>query len=109
MKKQVAEFINNVNNGVFFRVNYKTELPIIAAKKDCVKIEKFSSIIARTGINYKNMKSYVEPKTTIKRKNNYIWVTKNKIKCFVLDSYFNKNSNKSSVMQVNLDNIISVN
>ena len=78
--KRIIDAVSKIKNGTFFRISYRTTVPVKSAYKDTVKIEKFVDTTVRTGINYRNTKSYVAPVSSITRKNNNIWLESNKNK-----------------------------
>lgn len=78
--------IKAIPSGRFFRMTYKTELPVKAEhKKAGVTIIKITSSTVRTGVSYNSIavikayKSANAPSDKVKT-NNYVWVEKNRIK-----------------------------
>lgn len=73
-------------NGTFFKINYRTEVPVKAEfKKTGINLVKFTEKIVRTGINYNNIQAvinkksspdYVEPSP---KQNNKEWLVSNKL------------------------------
>ena len=78
--------IKTIPAGRFFRMSYKSELPVKAAfKKQGISITKITDTTVRTGIKYENItkvkeyKSSHEP-SSIVRTNNYVWIYANRLK-----------------------------
>lgn len=92
--ENIINIMSQIKNGTFFRVVYRTEVPIKKSFKDeGFKVIKTSSVITRTGVNYKNI-SGVEIKplgdTGKPRANNYEAIIANKL-------YFNTNTKKNYI------------
>ena len=57
MVSDIYNAITKIPNGRFFRIIYKTEMPLKCEyKKTGIEVYKITSRIARTGINYANIK-----------------------------------------------------
>lgn len=82
----LISIIKNIPGGQFFRMSYKSELPVKAEyKKAGITIIKVTSSTVRTGVNYNSIAVIKEYKATHEstqsnRVNNYVWVEKNRIK-----------------------------
>lgn len=78
--------IKSIPAGRFFRMSYKSELPVKAAfKKQGISIIKVTDTTVRTGVSYNSIASVQEYKSThepsgIVRTNNYVWVEQDRLK-----------------------------
>lgn len=90
----ITTIMNQIKNGTFFKVTYRTEVPLKKSYKDAgYKVVKTSSVITRTGINYKNISGVeIKPLGDLSkpRANNYEAIIANKL-------YFNANTKKNYI------------
>ena len=78
--KTIREIIENIPAGRFFRISYRSELPLKAEyKKQGVKIVKYTTTTTRTGVQYSHIKGVV-PSENSKYTSYYAWIVRNKIK-----------------------------
>lgn len=150
----VSQAVSKLPNGVFFRLEYRTEVPVKKEYQDKVHILKIVKMTTRTGINYrtiaekptemtsgtadinswswylhrkikynKNKDTYYLVVAPIKKGSNtdsYYQVTYNGVMHLVKDltdifedyvrpSYFKKSKSGGKVININIDNIISIN
>lgn len=85
----INNIINSIRKGTFFRIVYKTEVPVKAAYKQMgLKVCKVTSVITRTGINYFNIAGVDAPSNKKNRVNNYEPLVKNVL-------YYNSNTKNS--------------
>ena len=76
--KTIREIIESIPNGRFFRITYRSELPIKSEyKKNGVSIVKYVTTTSRTGVKYTNIKGVVPSENP--SKSNYFWLVRNKI------------------------------
>lgn len=88
-REEIINTINNIKAGEFFRITYKSVLPLKAEfKKQGYSIVKTTEATVRTGCDYDNLESVKEAKeektqngiTESKpRTNNYQWVIEDKV------------------------------
>lgn len=79
---EIREAINKLGNGKFFRVGYKTTLPLKAEFKNRgYQIIKFTEVTTRTGVSYRNIQAVINKGETSSRTitNNYEWILRNKL------------------------------
>lgn len=91
--ERVMKALSEIKNGTFFRIQYLSDVPV--AKKvvkeygydpDLLRIRKVTTVTARTGVKYSNIKAVAEElenrngKETPKRENNFYWVERNRVK-----------------------------
>lgn len=83
--EMVIQALENIHPGSFFRISYKTELPLKAAfSKQGYKIYRLCQSTVRTGINYGNIRFVIEersqrPESSSSHKSNIVPVIKNKV------------------------------
>ncbi len=89
--EKLLTLLAEIKNGVYFRISYKSEVPLSKKKlkeanyeEGSFKIIKITEATVRTGIRYSKLHRVIE---TLKdreesktRTNNYEWVIKNRIK-----------------------------
>ena len=78
---QIIEKLNNIHNGSFHKIMFKSEPPMKAIYRNSgFKIVKVTEMIMRTGISYEAVSTKIAPdESSIKRTNNYESVIKNKL------------------------------
>lgn len=87
--ERIMNSVNSIGGGRIASISYKSSVPVNASsKKSGIRIEKVTSKKVRIGVKYENIKGVVKSET--ERKNNYSWVTPNRIA-------FNSNTNKHYV------------
>lgn len=81
--KKMMTILSTIKNGVFTRFEFKSEPPMKAQyKKEGYKVVKTTSMTARTGINYANIKTVkeqVKSETSSNRKNSYVPIIANRV------------------------------
>ena len=83
--EMVIQALENIHPGSFFRISYKTELPLKATfSKQGYKIYRLCQSTVRTGINYGNIRFVIEersqrPESSSSHKSNIVPVIKNKV------------------------------
>ena len=76
--KTIREIIESIPNGRFFRITYRSELPIKAEyQKKGVSSVKYVTTTSRTGVKYTNIEGVVPSENP--SKSNYFWLVRNKI------------------------------
>lgn len=84
--EEIIEAVKARKAGSFFRIFYKTELPVKAAfKKAGIRIIKITASTVRCGVDYNNIASVIERKAaeeyrdSITGQNNYSWIIEDRI------------------------------
>lgn len=81
--KKMMTILSTIKNGVFTRFEFKSEPPMKAAyKKQGYKVVKTTSMTARTGVNYGNIKAVkeqVKSETPTNRKNSFVSIIANRV------------------------------
>ena len=73
--------ITEIPNGRFFKIIYKTPVPVKAKyKKEGIQVYKITSRVTRTGIAYNNLKSVKGTELDYTHNINTKWIIKNKVK-----------------------------
>ena len=92
--ENVKNVIVAKKNGVFFRINYRTEIPVKAEfKKAGINLVKFTEKTVRTGVNYEHIQAVIDKKSAedyvapAHRENHKDWIVNNKL-------FYNTNTNK---------------
>lgn len=83
--EMIIQALENIHPGSFFRISYKTELPLKSAfSKQGYKIYRLCQSTVRTGINYGNIRFVIEERSrnsysSIPHKSNIVPVVKNRV------------------------------
>ena len=84
--ESVMTVLKNKRNGAWFKVNYRSEVPVKAAfKKQGINVVKFTENLVRTGIAYEHINTVIKKKNApdyvapAPRANNKEWVINNKL------------------------------
>lgn len=90
---ELMSAIKNIRNGSFFKVNYKSSVPVKSEyKKEGIEAVKFVLCVARTGVKYNNIASVIEKKSREDyvppkpKADNKVWIQADKL-------YTNTNTN----------------
>ena len=79
--EDIYEAISSIPNGRFFKICYRTEMPLKAEYKNVgYTVYKYTFRVTRTGVNYNNLKEVKECHKEFSRANNTKWLIKNKVK-----------------------------
>lgn len=150
----VSKAVTKLPSGVFFRLEYRTEVPVKKEYQDKVQILKIVEMTTRTGINYRTLaEKHNDMTSDITGSNSWYWYLHRKIKYnknkdtyylvvapikkgsntdsyyqvtyngvmhlvknltdifedYVRPSYFKKSKSGGKIININIDNIISIN
>ena len=79
--EDIYDAIASLPNGRFFKICYRTEMPLKAEyKKQGYVVYKYTYRVTRTGVRYNNLKEVKTSNKEFSRANNSTWLIKNKIK-----------------------------
>lgn len=100
--EDIYEAISSIPNGRFFKICYRTEMPLKAEYKNLgYKVYKYTFRVTRTGVRYNSLKEVRENSQEFSRANSTNWLVKNKIKTnvttgkdYVVIAPMNKNEHK---------------
>ena len=84
--ENVKNAIVSKKNGVFFKINYRTEVPVKSEfKKLGINVVKFTEKLVRTGVNYEHIQAVIDKKSAenyvapAHRENHKNWIVSNKL------------------------------
>ena len=79
--EDIYDAIASIPNGRFFKICYRTEMPLKAEyKKQGYTVYKYTTRVTRTGVGYNTLKAVKASEKEFSRANNTRWLMKNKIK-----------------------------
>ena len=79
--EDIYDAIASLPNGRFFKICYRTEMPLKAEyKNQGYKVYKYTYRVTRTGVRYNNLKEVKDYHKEFSRANNTKWLIKNKVK-----------------------------
>ena len=80
--EDIYEAISSIPNGRFFKICYRTEMPLKAEYKNLgYTVYKYTYRVTRTGVKYNNLKEVKENNIqAFSRASNSNWLIKNKVK-----------------------------
>ena len=79
--EDIYEAISSIPNGRFFKICYRTEMPLKAEYKNQGYIlYKYTYRVTRTGVRYNSLKEVKTSNKELSRANNSKWLIQNKIK-----------------------------
>ena len=79
--EDIYEAITSIPNGRFFKICYRTEMPLKAEyKHQGYTVYKYTTRVTRTGVRYNSLKEVRENNQEFSRANNTKWLIKNKVK-----------------------------
>jgi hypothetical protein len=79
--EDLYEAISSLPNGRFFKICYRTEMPLKAKYKNLgYTVYKYTYRVTRTGVSYNNLKEVKENNIQFSRASNSNWLIRNKVK-----------------------------
>lgn len=79
--EDIYEAISSIPNGRFFKICYRTEMPLKAKyKNQGYKVYKYTYRVTRTGVRYNSLKEVKTLNKEFSRADSSNWLIKNKIK-----------------------------
>lgn len=91
----VEKKLSFIKPGQFFRIDYKTDIPIKAEYKNIIEIIKVCTETVRTGVKYQNISSVTVKEKDPIYKSNKRWLIKNSV-------FENTNNNELYIRLANL-------